>query len=513
MMLFIGCVIFSFSGATGQNKLVVNPAQKSGFGAGSDLYEVNVFKGGQSFPSYTYISRAGSDNQAALGKQTGKTFNYTVFSFSGPVDIEVTKLGSRASSAVLRPDRLGLGTVGSKTSARGSTVRFRLTKPAKVSVEFDDDAILKDAMLIFADSLESGSDVPQLSAPDVFVVSGDQAPGELPAGKTTVYFPPGVFKIGYWQIPPSVRQVYLAGGAFVRGYFSANRSSAGPIKINGRGILSNDVYPFHYPDEEPKSANSSKWYKAIGITGGKGHLIEGLTLVDGSSFFIMTNCDNTVVKNVNINGFRLNNDGITLAGEYNTVSNCFIRTNDDAISVGKGNLTIRDCVFWQLVDGSIIQLGWYTHNIGGNNVVTNCDVIHAEWTAENTGNLGFITAMMSSSKYSKGDSATAIENFEISNIYFDTKVEKFININPQPHWLKRDTLLHPYSFRNFNVHDIHLKTNTGKKEPLNYIQAFDAAHPLNGFQFGGIYINGQLQQEGVSNNFMNRESSQKIKFR
>lgn len=465
--------------------LVTYPEPVAAFEKKSDLYVVSVTSGGETKDSYVYVSRAGTGTPLWEWQgQEGKTFHFTTFSFSGTATITVTKLGSTATSATLRPDRVGLGTVSTTSVTGGKQISFSLSQSRKISVEFDDDAGIQHALMIFADPLESPSDIPDSTATNVYKVSTIDTL-IVPAGKTIVYFAPGVYNIHYWRVPATVSQVYISGGAYVRGYIGANRTTTTlSLKINGRGIISNDLWGFHYPKVTPPyDPVSTDWYKSIVISGGKKHTVEGLTLVDGTSFNLVLSSDSSLAKNLKIHGFRYNNDGITLANGDATVTDCFIRVGDDGILTnGSKNFRIDKCVFWHLRGGSCIQLGWRPHNINGTNVIENCDVIHAEWVLPQTQNSGFINYMGNTA----GNANVAIENFTVQDIYFDTEVLKLIDLR-----IDRG-IKYPINIRNFLFKNIHAKIPTTHSSFSSYFNGYDATNKESNMRFNNFYINGTL---------------------
>lgn len=449
----------------------------------SDKYQITVTQNGKSYSSYVYKSTA---TGAESYSEVGKTFNYTIFSFADPVTIKVTKLNSSANSAIIRPNRLGFSKLTTTTSGDDRTVQFTLSKPAKISLEFDDDPTLSNALLIVGDSLEIASNVPNLGNSTVYNVTGDQV--SLPSGKDVIYFSPGIHTIGYYSIPSSVKQIYLANGAFVRGYLYANREGSSiPLTVNGRGILSNDNYSFHYP-AAASSSNASDWYKALQIQGGANHLIEGITITDASSFNIVFSAANCVVRNVNINGFKINNDAITTGGNTCVIDNCFIHVGDDALVLYGSNITIKNTIFWQLAGGSVIQLGWRPNIISGTNVISSIDVIHAEWVNDTASNIGFINAMNTLS----GSKPGLVQNFTVQDIYFDTNINRFLDIR-----LSKNGAGQPTNFENFTFNNIHILTGNSTAVPLIYLYRYNSSYTLKTFSFKNLYINNKIADQSA----------------
>jgi hypothetical protein len=480
VLLFIQVIPLCGFGQT----LVTYPEPAPSFEKESDLYLVSVSCGDSTKSSYVYVSRAGTDTAWEWQGNEGKSFHFTTFSFSGTATVSVTKLGSTATSATLRPDRAGLGTVATSTVTGGKMISFTLSGPKKISVEFNDDPGLRKALMIFADTLELPADQPDPEAANVFSVN----PLDtliVPSGKTIVYFGPGVYNIHYWRVPETVTQVYISGGAYVRGYIGANRTTAGPLKVNGRGIISNDLWSFHYPEvADPHNPVSTGWYKSLVLSGGKKHIVEGITMIDGTSFNLVLAGDSCQARNLKIHGFRYNNDAITVAGAQVTIRDCFIRVGDDGIVAnGSRDYDIQQCVFWHLRGGSCIQLGWRPHNINGTNLIADCDVIHAEWVLPQTQNSGFLNYMGDGA----GNSNVTMENFTVKDIYFDTEVLKLIDIR-----MNRGGTVYPLNVKNFLFKNIHAKIPSGHTSYSIYFNGKDTGNKVSGMRFNEFYINDVL---------------------
>ncbi len=103
----------------------------------------------------------------------------------------------------------------------------------------------------------------------------------------------------------------------------------------------------------------------------------------------------SAVNNLKVLGWLYNEDGVWL-GTNSTLSQSFIRTNDDSIRLYAGELdgfsnlpapvrgtrawgiTVQDTVVSQLFNGGVIQIGWEDAGIV-DSIVRGLDVIRAEW--------------------------------------------------------------------------------------------------------------------------------------
>lgn len=479
--LFFILLSFSIYSATGQT--LVYPKPSNDFANSSDKYLVSVTQNGFSKKSFVYKTTAGDGVRREWGTEQNNSFHFTSFSFSGQITVEVVKLNCNAKTVTIRPTRFGLKAKLSFASDGSAKISFQIDKPTKLAIEFDDDAQLKDPLVIFADKMENPLDVPDKAKDDVFVVGQADNVRNIPIGKKVVYFTPGVYQLGYWNIPAFIKQVYISGGVFLNGYL--NRVGPGAIKINGRGVLSNNGFAYHFPSQAGVEDNDSKkWYSPIFIDGGEGHFIEGITIIESTAFNIRIKANKSAIENVKINGFRFNNDGITISGKDNRINNCFIRANDDAITCYSTNLTIKNCTFWQL-QGSVIELGWTPHSFE-NLTIADCDVIHDK--AKNSdGDVGFINAM----NFSRAVKPAVIKNVIVDNIYFDTPILRFIDIrsdrNVKFGRLEQSSSM-PWVYQDFHFSNIHFSQNMNK-QPIFYLHGYDDIHPLTDFTFDNIYFN------------------------
>jgi hypothetical protein len=389
---------------------------------------------------------------------------------------------------------LGIGTVKANVHKEGSKIRFLLSKPGKLSIEFNDATSLKNGLMLFANPLESPEDVIHQNDKSTFIVKNDSSLSHIPENTINVLFAPKLLSIGYWEIPKSVEHIYIPGGAWVRGFLAAKRDNAKPLKINGRGVISGDVFQFHYPDttNHTNDIDMRTWYKAIKISGGRDNLIEGVTITDASSVNIGYFTQNSTIRNVNINGFHFNNDGITHYGNNLVVDNCFFHINEDAIIPSGDEITIKNCMFWQL-SNACIQLGWWPHNMGGlNNLVNNCDVIHADWVSDKNTNQGFITAMNLTDPTSNRDTLTSTshttENYVVSNIYFDCLIKRFLDIRKRT-WrnLKNNQR---WSYKNFTFNNIYFVGKAQQTDTLIILQE-DYNHTIEQFSFSNLFFDSK----------------------
>ena len=268
------------------------------------------------------------------------------FSTAGKAEISVT--APRAFKEVkVRPYSKGV-----KAEVAGRTATFTIPGPGAYSVEFDGP---QENLHIFADPPET------LKA--------------NPDDKGVRYFGPGEHDIGLITLKTG-ETLYIDEGAVVFGRVEAR--DADHIRILGRGILDMSRIKEQPVAIDPKLAeeqrkrgfaitNAKRW-NAMKLEFCDDVLIDGITIRDSLLYNIRPiGCRNLTIRNVKICGnWRYNSDGIDMHNCENVrISDCFVRTFDDAICV-KG--------FDYTMDESEMLHDGYRHNVFTNVVIERCTV-------------------------------------------------------------------------------------------------------------------------------------------
>jgi hypothetical protein len=404
--------------------------------------------------SFTYKS-----NSIGRIQNSPDTASWTTFAFSGgAVTVEVTKLDATSvGSVVVRPlDENITATIS------GNTATFTLTKPSKLSVEFEGN--LTHKCFVFADAPET--DVPNLSDPSV------------------MYFGPGVHNIGKdVNLPLDKNFIYIAGGAYVRGSFKFDmRDRTSNVKIKGRGIISGELIPGADLDSMFKITDSR-----TGSYVSQSVIFDGITILDAFSFNIdlwqiaNTQSNPNIINNVKEIGWAFHTDGYHSTG-YINVNDMFIFNSDDALDIGqfmKGG-TITNCVLWQNRSGASLLFGWVGNEKTGNVTVKNIDIIHYDANPEWPNSFAFMANF--------GDAG------HIQNIWIDdVRLEDFSGNNNR--FLGLQIAKSPWSDPNVpfgNISDLHF-TNIRIDEPTsgNVIYGQDWDHRVYNVDFKNLVIAGQ----------------------
>lgn len=212
-LLAAGAVLLTLSpaaaSATEPQRLVLYDVPKEAlYTHHNDDFTVRVrVPGGEWQDLYEYEVKVDLDNPQSA--------SMVYFDMGGPVEVAVKRNNGDARRVEVRPDSVGV-----KAKLVGNTAYFTLTKPTKISVEFDGDRLHN--LHLFANPVET--ERPDPKDPDV------------------IYFGPGVHKPPEGQESfriPSGKTVYVAGGALVQGGLEVR--DAENVRIIGRGIIDRPV--------------------------------------------------------------------------------------------------------------------------------------------------------------------------------------------------------------------------------------------------------------------------------
>lgn len=212
---------------------------------------------------------------------------------------------------------------------------------------------LSRRLTIFAEAPEQ--DVPDMRGADTFLIQpGTPRADYEKTSKNTLYFAPGLHEMGDgFPLKPGL-QIYLAPGAYVRGFFTcppdANTAGASGVKIFGRGILSGENNQI---TEGPNSNFLPRplrfWSNSIYLGGfnrepADNQIVKGITIIYPSQQPIMGNGTNTLIENVKVINFEKGFGGICV-GSQSTVKDCYLSTDTRVLSTFGSNTTfIRNMI-------------------------------------------------------------------------------------------------------------------------------------------------------------------------
>ena len=291
---------------------------------------------------------------------------YALFDFEGSVDV-VIECARGIDDPVVRPLSRGID-----PDVTGETLRFSLDRPAKVSVEPDDDR--RGPLFLFA--RRPDTEVPDPADEDVRFFAASEV------------HHPAVIE------PAPGETIYIEGGAVVRGRIDAR--DADGVGLRGRGVL--DGSDLGGCGDSMVRLLRCESARLDGVTVLNGHDPDGWTVVP-------IECDDLHVRDLNVIGWSDNDDGLDVVGCQDvTIEDYFARTKDDPLVVkatakaspegeAAGRRDVRDvrvenATVWNAEWGNALEIGFetVTDEISGV-VFTECDVIHAErenWGAGGT---------------------------------------------------------------------------------------------------------------------------------
>ena len=361
------------------------------------------------------------------------------------VDDEFKKVTVRPYSADIQP------------IVEGNRIHISLEKPIKVVIELDDD----------------------LECPLYILCSA-----KIPRPERVTYdFKKGyVYQIGRLELKTG-DTVYIEEGSVVSGQFYSRM--ADHIQIIGNGIL--------------YGGNWHKWYENSGeqmivtVLGQNIH-IEGITVLDGGSWHIVPVASkNVTIDRVNVLSKIITGDGLDIVGCENvTVTNSFIRANDDCISIKAEefqdpsgccdvkNVLVENCIFWNAEFGNTLEIGYETRCDEISNVVfRNCDVIHCQYEGNQSG--GVLTIHNADRAF--------VHDIHYEDIRIEDAQEKFIDIKTLDSKYSRDRV------RGI-VSDIHFKNIAvvDGRFPVSIIRGFEMQQEVcrpHDFYFENINILGK----------------------
>ena len=211
-------------------------------------------------------------------------------------------------------------------------------------------------------------------------IFADRAENFEKYGEPTLVFGAGEHRVGKIELKSHDR-VFVHRDAIVHGSFYAK--GATDIRIFGNGIVDGGWETRKSMHCYENYTNGcAKFYECTDIT------LDGVVFRDSAIWVVnLFDCEDVSLKNIKLVGhYKYNTDGVDIVNSRRvSISDCFIRSFDDAITL-KGILQYKDkCVEDIRVENTICWCGWgRTLEIGLETVApayrrisfTDCDLIH-----------------------------------------------------------------------------------------------------------------------------------------
>mgnify|MGYP004670343989 FL=1 len=305
---------------------------------------------------------------------------------------------------------------------------------------------------------------------------------QKPENATYVFESGKAYNVGCLQLK-SDETVYIEYGAVVSGRIYSRMADR--VRILGNGILYGGNW--HAWDE-----NGAE--QLIVPVLGEDIEIRGITLLDGGSWHIVpVACKNVLIEDVNVLGKVITGDGVDIVGCENVVlRNCFIRANDDCISIKAvefqdpsgctdvKNILVEDCIFWNAEFGNTLEIGYETRCDEISDVVfRNCDVVHCQYEGNQSG--GVLTIHNADRAH--------VHDIVYENIRIEDAQEKFIDIKTLDSKYSRDRergMVNDIFFKNIEI--------TEGAFPVSIIRGFEMKNEVcrpHGFYFDNVVIHGE----------------------
>lgn len=252
-----------------------------------------------------------------------------MFDLDSEAEIEIECPMSYAWRYKIRPESLGI-----KYEYENRKIRFKLDKPANISVEVNDDIVHN--LHIFAQK-------PIPRPPGREIPAGIHGADILQKGSAAVLLP-GVHFIGGCQLDmESDTSLYICGGAVLVG--SIQCKDVKNVKIYGNGMINLRQYP-RYSCLHGISAEHCENIS-----------VEGISIVNPPHYSVsVAGCDNVEIKDIKCFSCEGWSDGIDIMSSKNvTVDGVFMRNSDDCIAVyasrwnafgNSENIHVKNSTLW-----------------------------------------------------------------------------------------------------------------------------------------------------------------------
>jgi hypothetical protein len=359
----------------------------------STKYQVRLKSVGQANFQNSFVYQDSNKNVAQKGSMTDWN-HWSTFSFSGSVEVEITRVGSSSfGSGKIHPLPLA-----KNLQIHGNKATFTLDKPAKLWIDIQ--GLEEHPLFLFADP-------PEINPP-----SG--------ATSNLVYFGPGVHNIGKHYRLEAGKTYYFAGGAYVTGSLLGD-NNASNITIKGRGILSGENIP-HCGYNQCQFDRAAIRFQG---SSGSNLNLEGITIINPGQYCIQAYGARLNTKNIKAMGWWYETDG-WIAGNDSRLEDSFFKVYDDVVKLYFQRQIIKNLVVYKQHNGAVFQFGWSSEK-GADAIVDSIYVVEDETNWNQTGlegNRAFINT-------ANGNTQNSTLNMQFSNVWFDGNISYLLGIKTQ----------------------------------------------------------------------------------
>ncbi|SHM50029.1 Glycosyl hydrolases family 28 [Chitinophaga jiangningensis] len=445
-------------------QLVTYPAPKAVvYGMHNDDYTVKVRQqGGEWQDLYEY------NVKVDLDKPQDASMVY--FDFSGTVEVFVQKNNGNANTIKIRPYAADI-----KPELNGNSITFTLTKPSKLSIEFDGDKLHN--LHLFANPIETFQ--PNPKDPNVvYFGPGLHVPKDLPGDAFNI---------------TSGKTVYIAGGAVVRGKLLCDKVKN--VKIIGRGII-----------DQPQ--------RGVEIRHSSNVTVDGIIVVNPKHYTVFAGeSDHLTIRNLKSFSASSWSDGLDFMSCSDvTVDDVFMRNSDDCIAVyghrwefygDAKNYTVTNSILWADV-AHTINIGVHgntatTGDVIENLLFKNIDILELDEDDPSAEGCMAIQAADLNLVRNVRFEDIRIDNFQEGKL-LQLKVAFFEKYNAAP-----GRGIEQVSFKNISYN--------GFNHSPSLIDGLDKAHLVKDVSFENLRINGKVMTSLEEANIKTGEFTENISFK
>lgn len=456
-----------------------------------DVKVAEVTKPEKGYDSFAYMSipRSGKgkigytkEDGAEFSSQAGLSMSWSSFEYAKDVWVEVSlRTGQTIASAnqvQIKPSSYNFekqlvdaNTVRIKVPYSDAGYRFSVEFEPQLYTAFNDmsgdsgklttvaegnraiHTEPRNSMMIFAEPKLDGKEkkrlIPKPSDGSIYYPKEGSVRNLNSITDDIIYFKPGTYYMGsdyHAVLPPNVKWVYLAPGAYVKGAFKFPEGNQAQYKVTGYGVLSGEQYVYEADTNNNYNALSGasnchvscvKMLQFESSNTGQKLDLQGVTINEPPyhSFVVYAHEGE---QEVGVEGFHMNVESYKQVGSWywqtdglelydgSTMKNTFFNANDDVLKMYHSDVAIDNTVIWKNENGPVVQWGWTPRNI--NNVkVTNTTVIHNRMYWKD---VKYNTCIFNSSSHwedmgstAKADPTTTVKNMTFENF----KVEGMTN--------------------------------------------------------------------------------------
>ena len=407
------------------------------------------------------------------------------FDFCGRVECEIKVEKGEILNAKIRPVSAGIS-----WQKEGNTLRFFLTKPAKLSVEINDDRFHNlhlfagrtgnEEQEIFGENRGEKlikTKVIEPSDEELDLAAAVES-AEFCGGRRVICLAPGLHRLKENRCAlPSDTTVFLSGGAVVLGGFLIEGQRN--VTVAGHGIISLG----HVKKET--------FLRGVDIRSSENIQLEGVIILNPAHYSVhLGGSSNLLIRDVKAFSCEGWSDGIDMmACENVRIEDVFLRNSDDCIAIYGGrfgfsgntrNVAVKDAVLWADV-AHPTMVGVHGDAKDGGSIIENISFENMDILEHHELQDDYLGCMT----INVGDDNT-VRNLSYKNI----RVEQFERgklLDLQVKWNKKYNEVPGKTIKNVVFEDIFY---SGSGEHTTEINGFSDERKVEGVRFKNLVVRG-----------------------